>query len=280
MNELEVLRESVRGLLGKPDAWQRLCAEVGVTGLLVPEEFGGAGAGMAEACVVLEELGRVLSPAPMLQTVIATQALVRAGDERHLRAIAEGTITPTLAWDGYVLPGDLVLAIVDGKLVELDERPEPLPTMDESRPLGRLSDPIGEVPMDIACTALAAEQVGAMTRALEITVEYAKTRVQFGRPIGSFQALQHRMADLHVLVETSRSVYLAAVAGATDPVVAKVHCSEAFQQVAAEMIQIHGGIGITWEHDAHRYFKRAHSSAMLFGHPRTHITRLAQRVLG
>jgi alkylation response protein AidB-like acyl-CoA dehydrogenase len=278
MNEVEALRESVRGLLGKPDAWERLRDEVGVTGLLVPERFGGAGAGMAEACVVLEELGRVLSPAPMLQTVIATQALLGAGDERHLPAIAQGTLTPTLAWEGYVLPGDLILALVDGKLIEVDERPEPLPTMDETRPLARLSRPLGEVTPN-AFVALAAEQVGAMTRALEITVEYARTRVQFGRTIGSFQALQHRMADLFVLVETSRSAYLAAVAGTLDPRVAKVHCSEAFQKVAAEMIQIHGGIGITWEHDAHRYFKRAHSSAMLFGHPRTHVVQLAKQVL-
>jgi len=279
MNELDALRDAVRGLADKPDAWQRLCAEVEVTGLLVPERFGGAGAGMAEACVVLEELGRVLSPAPMLQTVIATRALLRAGDERYLPAIADGTLTPTLAWDGYVLPGDLVLAIVNGDIVEVAQRPEPLPTMDETRPLGRLAQPIGEVP-DIAYTALAAEQVGAMTRALEITVDYAKQRVQFGRAIGSFQALQHRMADLYVLVETSRSAYLGAVAGTLDPSVAKVHCSEAFQKVAAEMIQIHGGIGITWEHDAHRYFKRAHSSAMLFGHPRAHVARLAEQILG
>jgi alkylation response protein AidB-like acyl-CoA dehydrogenase len=279
MNELDALRDAVRGLAGKTDAWQRLCAEVGVAGLLVPERLGGAGAGLAEACVVLEELGRVLSPAPMLQTVIATQALLGAGDERHLPAIAEGSLTPTLAWEGYVLPGDLVLAIVDGEIVEVTQRPDPLPTMDQTRPLGRLPEPIGEVP-DVAYTALAAEQVGAMTRALEITVEYAKTRVQFGRTIGSFQALQHRMADLYVLVETSRSACLAAVAGALDPSVAKVHCSEAFQKVAAEMIQIHGGIGITWEHDAHRFFKRAHSSAMLFGHPRAHVRRLGEQILG
>jgi len=278
VNELEVLREAVRDLLGKPDSWQRLCTEVGVTGLLVPERFGGAGAGMAEACVVLEELGRVLSPAPMLQTVMATQALLQAGEERYLCEIAQASLTPTLAWEGYVLPGEPILAFVDGKLIEVDERPEPLATMDETRSLARLCAPIGTVPPE-AYTALAAEQVGAMTRALEITVEYAKTRVQFGRTIGSFQALQHRMADLLVLVETSRSAYLAAVAGDLDPRVAKVHCSEAFQKVAAEMIQIHGGIGITWEHDAHRYFKRAHSSAMLFGHPRVHVAALAAEVL-
>jgi alkylation response protein AidB-like acyl-CoA dehydrogenase len=145
---------------------------------------------------------------------------------------------------------------------------------------------------DIACIALSAEQVGAMSRALQLTVDYAKNRVQFGRPIGSFQALKHRMADLHVLVEAARSASYAAVDGtgggppgergvAAGAVagggasVAKAYCSEAFCTVAAEMIQLHGGIAITWEHDAQLYFKRAHGSAQLFGQPREHVSRLA-----
>jgi alkylation response protein AidB-like acyl-CoA dehydrogenase len=125
---------------------------------------------------------------------------------------------------------------------------------------------------------LSAEQVGAAARCLELTVEHTKTRVQFGRPIGGFQALKHRMADLHVLVETARSASAAAV----DPIsaaVAKVHCSEALCRVAAEMIQLHGGIAITWEHDAHLYFKRAHGSAHLFGSPAGHVARLSALAL-
>ena len=128
----------------------------------------------------------------------------------------------------------------------------------------------------LASVALSAEQVGAMARLLELTVEYTKQRKQFGRAIGSFQALKHRMADLYVLVETARSMSYAAAQSlsATDAALAKVYCSEAFQTVAGEAIQLHGGIAITWEHDAHLYFKRAHGSAQLFGQPRTHLKSL------
>ena len=121
----------------------------------------------------------------------------------------------------------------------------------------------------------AAEQAGAAARILELTVEYSKTRVQFGRPIGSFQALKHRMADLHVLVEAMRSAAYAAAAGTINASVAKAYCSDAFLTVAGECIQLHGGIAITWEHDAHLYFKRAHSAAQLFGTPDQHVRALA-----
>jgi alkylation response protein AidB-like acyl-CoA dehydrogenase len=123
---------------------------------------------------------------------------------------------------------------------------------------------------DLAWVALAAEQTGAARRCLELTVAYTKDRVQFGRPIGSFQALKHRMADMYVLVETAESAALAAAAatGEEAPLaaaVAREHCSDALCAVTAEMIQLHGGIAITWEHDAHLYFKRAHAAARLFG---------------
>ena len=140
---------------------------------------------------------------------------------------------------------------------------------------------------DLACIALSAEQVGAAQRALELTVAYTKVRVQFGRAIGSFQALQHRMAGLHVLVESARSLsYAAADAaaeGAADlglrAAAAKVYCSEALARVAGEMIQMHGAIGITWEHDAHRYLKRAHGAGQLFGRPSEHAARVAAAVI-
>jgi alkylation response protein AidB-like acyl-CoA dehydrogenase len=114
-----------------------------------------------------------------------------------------------------------------------------------------------------------------------MTVEYTKQRVQFGRPIATFQALAHRMADLHVVVETARSASWAAARASPDELpllagVAKTWCSEAFCKVAGEMIQLHGGIAITWEHEAHRYFKRAHGSAQLLGQPRDHLRRLAE----
>ena len=148
---------------------------------------------------------------------------------------------------------------------------------------------------DLACVALSAEQAGAAARALELTVGYTGTRVQFGRPIASFQAIQHRLAEMHVLVTSARALsYRAAEvadaavrdgeasAAAELPLLAaaaKAYCSEALATVAGEMIQLHGAIGITWEHDAHRYLKRAHGSGQLFGPPSAHLARIAAAVL-
>jgi alkylation response protein AidB-like acyl-CoA dehydrogenase len=120
--------------------------------------------------------------------------------------------------------------------------------------------------LDAARVVLAAECAGAAQRALELTVEYTTHRVQFGRPLASFQALKHRMADCHVLVESARAMaFEAARADSTDAAVAKVYCGEALHRVAAEVVQLHGGIAITWEHDAHRYLNRAEASLHLFG---------------
>ena len=213
----------------------------------------------------------------------------------------------------YVLDGDradVLLAAArmpDGIAVfEVDPRQRgvtrrAVTTMDTSRRLavvrldGAAGRPVGSGPADaalarardLACVALSAEQVGAAQRALELTVAYTKARVQFGRPVGGFQALQHRMADLHVLVESARSLSYAAasaaVGGAHDPglrgAAAKAYCSETLTRVAGEMIQLHGAIGITWEHDAHRYFKRAHGAAHLFGQPSDHVARIAAAVI-
>ena len=140
--------------------------------------------------------------------------------------------------------------------------------------------------LQIAAVALAAEQVGGAQRCLESSVEYAKERIQFGRPIGSFQAIKHKCADLLLEVESARSAaYFAAWAAAEEPhdlpiaaSVAKSYCSEAYSHAAAENIQIHGGIGFTWEHDAHLYLKRAKSSELLFGDPEHHRELLAQHI--
>jgi alkylation response protein AidB-like acyl-CoA dehydrogenase len=363
--EQEDLRAAVRGLLDRypaaPDEgrlWQRLCAEIGVGGLAIPERFGGAGAGPVEVHVVMEELGRSLTPVPMLgSAVLATQALLRSGDEaacrRLLPGLADGTRTAALAWTTaagrfdpaevacravpapgtgdvggagqvaatgdwavtgeahYVLDGDcaavlLVPAVLpDGHTGLFDVQPaQPQVTraastsVDQSRRLSvvRLDGAAGrrigshvalDSVRDAACIALSAEQAGAAATALALTVAYTKVRVQFGRPIGSFQALQHRMAEMHVLVESARSLsYAAAEAAAQDAAdaglraaAAKAYCSEAFQQVSAEMIQLHGAIGMTWEHVAHRYFKRAHGSALLFGPPAAHVARIAAAVV-
>src|SRR5512144_2426338 len=135
---------------------------------------------------------------------------------------------------------------------------------------------------DIACSALSALQVGAAQRCLDMTVPYTKERVRFGRPIGSFQALKHRMADMLVEVATARSASWSAAWSAAErdgdlahrAATAKAWCSDAFNAVASETVQLHGGIAITWEHDARLYFKRAHATSQLFGQPHEHRRRL------
>jgi len=140
--------------------------------------------------------------------------------------------------------------------------------------------------LDLAAVALAAEQVGGAQRCLDMSVEYAKERVQFGRPIGSFQAIKHKCADMMVEVESARSAsYYAGWAAAEDaedlPVaaaLAKAFCSDTYFRCAAQSVQIHGGVGFTWEYDVHLYFKRAKSAEILFGSPAYHRERVAQRM--
>ena len=140
--------------------------------------------------------------------------------------------------------------------------------------------------LDLAAVALAAEQVGGAQKCLDMSVEYAKVRVQFGRPIGSFQAIKHKCADMLLEVESAKSAayyagWCAAELNDELPAVAslaKAYCSDAYFHAAAENIQIHGGIGFTWEHPAHLYFKRAKSSELLFGDPTYHRELLAQRI--
>ncbi|MPZ80658.1 MAG: acyl-CoA dehydrogenase [Actinophytocola sp.] len=319
------LRDTVRRLVAKEqDCWAPL-TELGAPALLVPSDRDGLGAGLVEVFVVQYELGRTLTPAPLLGSVLATAALVSAGDTDLLPRVASGAVA-ALAWAGaggwssvacaarrsaggwlvsgsaaYVLDGDtadllLVVARTDDgpSLFEVDPadaRRTHTPTMDLTRRLADVSFAdaparlIGPVDVaharDVACVALAAEQAGTAARCLELTVSYTGRRTQFGRPIASFQALKHRMADMHVLVETAESAALSAACAAPDELplraaVAKAHCAEALHEVAGEMIQLHGGIAITWEHDAHRYFKRAHGGLHLFGGPAEHVARLAQ----
>jgi alkylation response protein AidB-like acyl-CoA dehydrogenase len=356
--EQQDLRDAVRGLLAREgderSRWRRLCGEVGVAGLAIPERYGGAGAGPAETGVVMEELGRDLTWSPMLgSAVLAAQALLASGDDaacgRLLPAIAAGSATAALGWsaragrwdsgevacaarearggwelDGevhYVLDGDtagvlLVAACTPAGPGLFDVDPSQdgvcraaVPTLDATRRLAvvRLTrargrriggDASGALSRarDLACIALGAEQVGAARQALDLTVGYALTRVQFGQVIGGFQALRHRLADLHVLVESAQSLARAAAAAAGDAPEAgdasdeapalglraaavKVYCSDALARTAAEMIQLHGAIGITWEHPAHRYLKRAHGARHLFGTPGRHAAAIAASLL-
>jgi alkylation response protein AidB-like acyl-CoA dehydrogenase len=266
--------------------WRALCEQVGVAALAVPEEYDGFGASFVETAVVLEELGRNLAPTPLLATSVATAALLLSSDEQLvtelLPRIAAGEVA-TLVTGELVLSGAsaaIVLQQGDTSLERLDApRIERVGSLDQTLDLGRLGDG-GEVELDddvrdIAWTLTSALQVGAAQRGLDMTVAYSKEREQFGRPIGSFQALKHRMADMLVLVEASRSASWGATAAAAAYVdeptderatilarraaVARSYCTDALDHVASETVQLHGGIAITWEHDAQLVFKRAHA---------------------
>ncbi|WP_310963658.1 acyl-CoA dehydrogenase family protein [Nocardioides terrisoli] len=260
--------------------WQALCEQVGVAALPVPEEYDGVGASLVETAIVLEELGRSLAPHPLLSSAVSVARLLLEGtdDERaeRLPRIAAGEV-PSLTLGTVVL-----------------EPAERSPAMDPALRIG-VADPAADPTVEIAAVAAAlvsAEQVGVMQRGLDMTVGYAGERVQFGRPIGSFQAIKHRLADLLVLLEASRSASWAATYAAAAylgrpdadhravllerAAVARSYCTDALDRVASETIQLHGGIAITWEHDAHLVFKRAHSLAHLL--EPAHVARA--RLLG
>jgi alkylation response protein AidB-like acyl-CoA dehydrogenase len=306
------------------DLWRTLCEQIGVAALALPEEYDGAGATLFETCVVLEELGRSLTPSPLLASTIAAQTLLGTGNSEIcaelLPRIAAGEIATLVTADGVstsdgsaisgtaanVLDGDqatillvaahvgdgIALFVVDPSLVDSTWTP----AMDQTVRLatlrfdgvpGRLLTDDAEAALArgrrSALVAVAALQTGCAQRGLEMTVDYSKERVQFGRPIGSFQALKHRMADMLVLVETARSAsWAAAFAVAEDAPdaghlasVAASWCGDAVGQVAAETVQLHGGIAITWEHDAQLVFKRAHALTQLAGQPHQHRARIA-----
>jgi alkylation response protein AidB-like acyl-CoA dehydrogenase len=216
----------------------------------------------------------------------------------HKMFVIDGHTANLIVVAARTLQG-VTLFAVDGESAGLTRTP--LPTMDQTRKQARLE--FSDTPatlvgreggaeaglsktLDLAAVALAAEQVGGAQHVLDASVEYAKTRIQFGRPIGSFQAIKHKCADMLLEVESAKSAaYYAGWAAAEDseelPVVAslaKSYCSEAYFHAAAENIQIHGGIGFTWEHPAHLYFKRAKSSELLLGDPSYHRELLAQRI--
>lgn len=305
------LAATVRSLLTKradprveqydAELWQTLCEQIGVAALAVPEEYDGFGATLVETCVVLEELGHALAPTPLLSSVVTSEALLAGADEdaraRLLPRIAAGEVAAFVdGADAAAIDGDLATVLVvatDDGLFEID--PEATertwtPTMDQTLRLARVvtdvaaarrigdAAPARERVALVGAVAVAALQVGTAARGLEMTVAYSKERVQFGRPIGSFQALKHRMADQLVLVEMARSAAWAAsyavAVGAPNAAqlahVAKAYCGDALTHVAEETVQLHGGIAITWEHDAHLVLKRAHALGQLFGAAHEH----------
>jgi alkylation response protein AidB-like acyl-CoA dehydrogenase len=340
----------VRRLMETPEGhdrqvWTRLCAELGLAGLAVPEEYGGSGCGPVEVGVVMEELGRSLACLPYLSSaVLATTALLLSRDETLCKellprmvtgevlctvAVAERTgrwapqevhATAVRVPEGWQLSGEK-LFVVDGCTADLllvlardddghlslfsvagaaVERTA-MTTLDPTRKQARVvldrtpARLVGEPGTggallddlrDRALVSLAAEQVGGADRCLELAVEHGRTRMQFGRPIGSFQAVKHRCADMLVGNSGARSAAyhgLWAAAECPDelPVAAQLAAmwaSDAFVYAAGESVHLHGGMGFTWEHAAHLYVRRARSTQLLLGDPVEHRELLAQQL--
>jgi alkylation response protein AidB-like acyl-CoA dehydrogenase len=346
----EALRDSVRSLFADrcpPEAvaraydpapqdfsgvWRTLAAELGVAGLLVPGSLGGAGAGAREAAVVMEEIGRAVAPVPFLSSaVLATIALLRAGDTETVSALAQGELTAALVVPLSTAPGDpvagvsggadglsgsvtsvagaaeadvLVVPVAGPEGLELhtvlrgEARISPVLALDMTRPLAGVTfssapstrvgpgdGPVAEAILTGAAL-LASEQLGVTRWCFDTTLAYAKERKQFGRTIGSYQAIKHRLADLwfEVGAATAAARYAADTSArgdddaATAAAIAQAYCSGVAVHAAEECVQLHGGIGMTWEYPAHLYLKRAKSDQLIFGTAYRHRTRLAELV--
>ncbi len=278
-----------------PGSWREL-AELGWLGVSVAEEHGGAGLGFVEEAILLEELGRALYPGPYLSTIgLALPAL--GGDE--LDAVVSGEVRWSASLDGSLVPDlgivDRVVVVENGEARAVSALGDVLETVDSTRRLGRLK-PEGGTPLsgDIsllrprAHAALAAEAVGIGGRALELGVEHAKTRAQFGRPIGVYQAVSHKLADSYVEMELARSLsYWAAWCVAEDDpqasvaaASAKAYAAEAAVAACERSIQVLGGIGFTWEHMLHRYYKRAQWIQAFGGSSAAHRAGVVEALLG
>jgi len=328
-----------------PAVWQELAA-MGLTGLLIDEEYGGAGAGPVEMGIVQEEMGAALLVSSFLSTaVLVPNLLAETGDAAECAAmlprIAAGDLIASVAFaeDGSARPPAKIATaagaiggawhitgykhfVLDGQSADLlyvlagtDAGPAvfavdagapgldvtPLTTVDPTRKQCRLQFvdtparlvgrpgsgvEVFTAALDRSAVALLSEQAGGARRAVEMATEYAKTRYQFGRAIGSFQAVKHMCADM--LLEAESAVSAARfVAGSfaeqapsriADLALAQAYCSDAFVFVAATNIQVHGGIGFTWEHPAHLYLRRARSDAQLLGSPSWHRERYLQQI--
>jgi alkylation response protein AidB-like acyl-CoA dehydrogenase len=333
------------------DLWQKM-AELGWMGLVLPETYGGSGLSFVDLTILMEEMGRVLLPAPFFSSVAlgALTLLETGSDEQRQQMLprlvrGEANIcVALLEADGRYDPRGISMrasirgnrATLNGtKLFVTDAQasdyvicvartrrgrdPEsgvslflldmtspgitctPLIGMDQTRRLYELSFarvnvsleamlggrdtawPSLQRALDKATVALCAEMVGGAEKAMEMCVDYGKTRVQFGRQIGGFQAVKHKIADMKVRVENAKSVvYYAAWALDSDAPeasraasMAKAYCSEMYTRVTADGVQVHGGIGFTWDHNMHLYFKRAKSSEVFLGNATWHRERTA-----
>jgi alkylation response protein AidB-like acyl-CoA dehydrogenase len=304
--------------------WRAFTAELGLAGVATPESEGGVGLGMIELAILAEEAGRHVAALPLLASVgLAIPAILAGGSDgqkaRLLSRLAAGELVASFAeaapgtiWSDGVLTGsalhvphgaraDLFVVAIDDKalLIERDTpglAVTPLTSMDQTRPYARLdfgavaAEPLADPAAALAAArrtgalVLAADALGGAQACLDRTVAYAQERIQFGRAIGSFQAVKHRLADMMVGIEQARSaVYWTACAideGSDEAdfavLAAKAFACDTYSDAAGEMIQLHGGIGFTWEHDAHLFFKRARSDRTLLGTPDWHRERIAQ----
>jgi alkylation response protein AidB-like acyl-CoA dehydrogenase len=320
------------------ELWRTWTDELGLPGLVIPEEHGGSGFARLELAIAAEELGRAVVGGPLLASaVLATEALRAAGGDvaaEALAALAAGTTVATLAvtegsrrWheqdvattasggENPRLTGtkEAVLSAAGAGLLVVAAREDaglslfaaepgdgvevtPLEVLDGSRPMARVTlrdapaRRVGgpgqgwaavESALEAGTVFLAAEQVGGSRALLDAAVEYAKTRVQFGQPIGKFQAVKHRLADMAARTELASAAAAWAAwqppgsdAAGLGAAVAGSYCSEAYLETALDAIQVHGGMAITWEHHAHRFLRRARADAAVLRPPREHRRQL------
>ncbi|SFR91429.1 acyl-CoA dehydrogenase family protein [Sphingomonas jatrophae] len=315
------LRETIAGADGFDRAeWMRAVGEMGFGGIAVPEALGGAGLGPVELALVAIESGTALWPSPFVPSIAtAIPLLIATGLTEAVPALASGERIATILFAGdaaftregdgwrvqveglapFGQAADLLLVVGATRLAVVSTfGAEPRLSLDLTRPLAAVSvdgmadaavadaGPAIADALDRARVMLAAECLGAAEAALARTVDYAKQRVQFGRAIGSFQALKHRMADMMIATEAARSAVLYAATAAAEgdagfaeaAAIAHFTAIETLQHCARDQIQLHGGIGFTWEHDAHLFFRRAQGAATLLGTPAASRARLARLI--
>ena len=284
--EQEELRRQARAFLeANPDAPLGELRELGWLGVSVPEERGGGGLSFVDEAILFEEAGRALYSGPFLTTAVVLPALPELDDKAW-----------SVELDGLVPHLDAVDRVLceDGSVAEA--KGQTLPTVDETRPLGRLVTEQHKARLDGGIepvrlrllAALAVEAVGVAQKALELAVQYVSEREQFGKKIGIYQAVSHPLADTYVETELARSLaYWAAWCVAEDdeqaPVAvasAKSFCAETAVAACERSIQVHGGIGFTWEHVLHRYYKRAQWIDAFGGHAAKHREVVAAALLG
>lgn len=288
------VREAAEAGVYDPALWREIVA-LGWAGIAVEERYGGQGLGTVELAVLLGELGYACAATPFLATALAA-AVIQAGGsdeqrERWLPGLAAGELTAGVGTAELVADGDgaAVVVLLDGDEAGLviEPRAEALQTIDPTRRFARVEgepEPLAAGAAARVLGGVAAEIVGVCQRALEMTVEYVKERKQFGVPVGSFQAVSHRCAQMLLQTESARSTaYYAAWAADADPgrlseasALAAAAAASGGREVTASAIQAHGGIGFTWEADVHWLYKRAQLDAALLGGVRRHHAALAR----